>query len=137
MDIRLDLSALNRLDDVARNAPQAVEGALDRTAQVVLNAKVRQVRKTYARAIPKRKNGTPMWKRSGDWLEGQSIESKPGERTITTTGNAEKYESRLANLPTGAGGVNRTNKAAENAARIVEPQVARVFESELKNRLGL
>jgi len=138
MDIRIDVAATAaQLQAKAGRVKAAQEAMLDRCAQVTLNAKRRMVGRTYSRAIPRSKTGRARWKRGGDLLNGQTIESRPGERVITTTGNAVKYEGRLANLPTGADGVNRTNKAAEDAHRTVAPQLQAIAEQEIKNRLGL
>jgi len=138
LSVELDVArAVRSLNATADEIARAVEPALDRYAQVVLNAKARQVQRTYNRPIPKSKNGKPKWKRSGDFQRGQSIESATGKRTIKVTGNAEKYEARLANLKVSKDGVNRRNAAAEDAARIVEPQILPVFESELRAALRL
>lgn len=123
------------LNATAREIERGTEVALDRVAQVALNAKKRMVGRTYARPIPKGKNGKPKWTRSGAFQAGQTIESRPGQRTITVQGAAEKYEPRLANLPTGADGVNRTNAAAQDALDVIAPQVQSVFEQELRNAI--
>lgn len=128
------IAALNRMP---RQIEAAIEPALDRVAQIALNAKSRQIARTYARAIPRSRNGRPKWRRSGAWQGGQGIESARGVRRIATTGAATAYEGRLATLPRSRDGVNRRNPAAEDARRIIEPQVRAVFEQELRNALGL
>ena len=138
MNISISSNLSEQIANLVRaDIDRATETALDRASQVVLNAKRRQVDKTYGRPIPLRKNGTPQWKRSGDLQREQTIQSQTGQRTIGGVGNSEKYEGRLARLNTGADGVNRSNPAAAEAARIVEPQIVPVFEAELKNALGL
>lgn len=138
MNISLSSNLSAALMKLARaDVDRATETALDRAAQIVSNAKRRQVDKTYARAIPLRKNGKPQWQRSGDFQRDQTIQSRPGERIIGGVGKSEKYEGRLAKLNTGADGVNRSNPAAAEAARIVEPQLIPAFESVLRNELGL
>lgn len=132
----ISVKGIDGLERYGARLDAAVEKALDRTAEVVHQAKLQQVQKTYSREIPISRTGRARWKRSGDWLEGQTVERTPGERKVTTVGNATKYERRLANLPRGAGGINRTNKASEAAVKITAPQVDRVFDSELKNALG-
>ncbi len=125
------------ISKLVQGLPQAQEKGLDAAARVVLNEKSRQVGKTYARPIPLRKNGQPKWKRSGDFSKEQTVQSKPNERIIGGVGNSEKYEGRLAKLPDGADGVNRSNPATEEAVRIVEPQVEKVFEQAVRNALNL
>ncbi|HXI16503.1 MAG TPA: hypothetical protein VNM48_09030 [Chloroflexota bacterium] len=115
----------------------ASESALDRCAQIALNAKGRMVNRTYARAIPRGRSGRPKWRRSGAWQRGQAITSSRGRRTIEATGPAAAYEARLATLPTGRDGISRRNPATADAARIVEPQLRAVFEREIRNVLGL
>jgi hypothetical protein len=138
LDIRLDTRALERdLNRLTRELPQAIEAGLDASATRVLQAKSREVGKTYARPIPRGKNGKPKWKRSGAWREGQTVEKSVGTRTIRTQGKAEKYEPRLANLPTGADGANRTNKAADEAFEKVKPQLGEIFSREVENHLRL
>ena len=136
LSVELDVArAVRSLNATADEIARAVEPALDRYAQVVLNAKARQVQRTYNRPIPKSKNGKPKWKRSGDFQRGQTIESETGKRTIKVTGNAEKYEGRLSELPVSKDGVNRRNAAAPDAARIAEPLVKAAFEQELRNAI--
>ena len=68
VSVELDIArAVRGLNATADEITRAVEPALDRYAQVVLNAKARQVQRTYNRPIPQSKNGTPKWKRSGDF----------------------------------------------------------------------
>ena len=123
------------LQRTAERVEAAQEKALDRAAQVTLNAKARTVSRTYKRAIPRGKKGAPKWKRTGAWQAGQSIGSRPGERIIETTGAAAQYESRLATLPRSKDGVNRRNAAAEDAFAIVEPQLGPVFDAEIRAAL--
>lgn len=140
MDIRIDSnlqSVAAQYQSSAQAVARAIETGLDDGAQVVLNAKVRQVNKTYARAIPKRRNGKPKWKRSGAFLRGQGIKSSRGMREIGTQNDAMKYEGRLATLPVSKDGVNRRNAAAAEAHRIVLPQVGPVFEAAVRNALIL
>lgn len=136
LKISIDSHGLSQLAALEKRLAAAIEPALDAETGVVLRQKEKQIGKTYSRAIPKGKNGKPKWQRSGDWLQGQSVQSSKGERKITTTGNAAKYEERLANLNTGADGVNRSNAAAAEAARVTEPQRGKVFEQTLRNELG-
>lgn len=134
--IDFDAARLARdLNAKAARIEPAAEKALDRVAQIGLQAKARQVQKTYARAIPKRKNGKPKWTRSGAFQRGQSITRGRLKRTIETVGNAVKYEGRLAELPVSPDGVNRRNEAAQKAFDIVSVQIETVFNSELQNAL--
>lgn len=138
LEFSVDAEAIARdLNRLAREIEPAVEAGLDAVATRAKQAKDREVGKTYARKIPRRKSGQPKWRRGGDFREGQTIDKSPGERTIRTRGKAEKYEPRLANLPAGADGINRTNKAAENAAKVIEPQIEPIFEHEVRNHLRL
>jgi hypothetical protein len=141
LDIRIDMSSLNDLVSRYENrSPAAVEAGLDATANLALRAKKREIDKTYRRPIPRSATGKPKWTRkgtNGGWAGEQSIEKRQGERTITTTGEPAKYEGRLARLPTGADGVNRSNPAADRAAQITEPQALAVFEDAFRRELGL
>jgi len=143
--ISIDLTGLESITNLARDLPEAIEGGLDRGGEVLMQAQHRQMQITYSRIIPTSRTGRAKWERSGDLLNGQEINSEPGRRTIVITGPAAEpitgypggYAERLADLPTGPDGVNRTNKFSENAARITEPQVVVAVEQEIRNRLGL
>ena len=137
MNISINTAAIAQLNGMGRRMPEVREAVLDRAAQVTLHAKQRTVRRTYKRAIPRSKTGRALWERSSAMLNGQVIERRRGVRIIHTAGAAAKYEGRLANLPTGADGVNRTNPAAEDAHRIVEPQIQAIAENEIKESLNL
>jgi len=126
--------ALGRL---ASDIEPAVEAGLDAVATRAKQAKDRQVGRTYARPVRRLKSGNPAWRRSGDLRENQTVEKSRGSRSIITKGNAEKYEGRLSNLPTGVDGINRTNAAAADAATLIEPQVGLIFENEVRNHLRL
>lgn len=133
-DLNSFLQSLNALPD---KIEAGTEKGLDRAAKVTLDAKAGQVKITYARPIPRGKNGKPKWERKGNFQGDQTIVSSKGQRTIKAVGESEKYEARLANLPTGADGVNRTNKAAEKAFQQVEPQILPLIEQEIANELDL
>lgn len=135
MELKIDLSALNALQAAPQRIEAAKEIALNRCAEIALQAKAREIDKTYRRPIPRNKSGTPKWNRSGAWQGGQRVESRNGERTVYTTGPAEKYEPRLANLPRSRDGVDRQNAAAQNAAQKIESQMQPVFENEIENAL--
>ena len=138
MNIRIDIAAtVAQLHAQAARVRGAQEAGLDRCATVTLNAKRRTVARTYRRSIPRSKTGRARWNRGGDLLNGQTIESRTGERIIITVGPAAKYEGRLANLPTGADGINRSYDHAGDAHRIVEPQIGVAFEQEFRNHLGI
>lgn len=143
MEIKIDnlnavLSSLNR---AAADIPHAIEAGLEDAATLVNRAKIRQVNKTYQRAIPRGKNGKPRWKRSGAWLNGQSVgRPEPLVREIRDTGKAAEpiknypggYAEKLASLPVSKDGVNRSNAAAAEAGRITAPQVPQVFEAAVR-----
>jgi hypothetical protein len=135
MQITVDLNAINTLGRSGQRVDEAIEKALDRCAQIALQAKAREIDNTYKRPIPRGKGGKPKWQRSGAWQGGQRIERKRGERSIVTQGPAERYEGRLSALPRSRDGVNRRNAAAQNATAKIEPQLQAVFESELNNAL--
>jgi len=135
MNISIDMSGLESLGQLDERIKRAAETGLDAGIGVLQRQKAQQIQKTYSRKIPQSKTGRAKWIRSGDWIQGQSVESGDGTRRLFTTGNAAKYEERLADLPTGADGVNRTNKASENAARITEPQIKIAMEQALRNAL--
>jgi len=128
----LDLADFNGdMEYFVAHHERGLDKGLDRVAQIGLQAKLRQVRKTYARKIPLSNTGAALWKRTGAWLQGQRILNiSRVERHIVTEGNAEKYEGRLANLNTGADGINRTNAATEAAAVVIEPQCGSAFAAE-------
>lgn len=135
IDIK-DNGLAQALADAGLKVAPALEKALDVAAKRALDAKKREVAKTYARPIPRNKNGKPKWERSGDWQRDQVILRDPGQRTIGPLGNSEAYEERLATLPTGPDGVKRTNPAAEKAFDVTEKQVQAIFEQELLGALG-
>lgn len=125
---------LNGIDNLDTRTMQGVTNGLNRAAQITASQVTRQKTKTYTRDIPRSKSGKPKWDRSGDWLNETTVEEPNAfERKITTVGNSAKYERRLANLPTGPDGINRTNPAAAEAARIVEPQIEPVINQEILN----
>lgn len=137
LNIGVGGNGISVLEGLGNDFEKIADAALDRPAQILLNAKIRQIQITYSRTIPTSKTGRALWNRVGLWLESQRIIStRFGERTITTVGKAADYEERLADLPTGAGGVNRTNKASENAVRIAEGQAVAAFEQEIQNMLN-
>lgn len=130
LDIKVDL---REFEAAMKAAPEAlgrgVQDGGDRAAQITLNGYQTQKRKTYARP-------TMGWKRSGDWLEGSKIDKpSPWQWIIHTVGRAADYDARLANLPTGAGGINRTNRAADTAAGIVANQVLAAIKNAIDNAL--
>jgi hypothetical protein len=141
LSINIDTSQFTRImDGYANHLPEATEAGLDAVADLALRAKKREQQTTYRRPIPTGKNGKPKWKRkgtNGGWAGEQAIEKRAGERVVTTTGEPANYEGRLANLPTGADGVNRSNPASEKAAHTIEPQVGPVFEDAFRRRMGL
>jgi hypothetical protein len=134
---------VRQLNATANEIAPATETALDRFGQVVLNAKRRNVQRTYARPIPRGKNGKPKWKRSGDYLKGQEIISETGQRTIRTGGKAAEpitnypggYAQKLQTLPASKDGVARANPDVEDTARIVGEQAEKVFTQEFRNAI--
>jgi hypothetical protein len=137
IEIQFDSAAFTRdLNALPDRIRQGAENGLDRGGDVTLNQKVKQVEVTYRRSIPRSSTGRPRWRRRGNWLRGQEVR-RTGEleRTIVTTGPAEVYEGRLADLPTGPDGINRTNKASENAARIIEPQIKAIMEQAIREAI--
>lgn len=149
LDIKVDLSALNKIVAAYENGtPRAVEAGLDAAAKLVMDAKKREMQQTYRRPPRKLKNGKPAWTRkgtSGGWLGEQEIEKGEGTRTIKDTGEPAKpitnyeggYAERLASLPDGPDGINRSNPAGKNAAEKVEPQIQPVFEDAFRREIGL
>ena len=135
--INLSISGIEQLNGMASRVEAAIEPALDAAFGVLERQKARQIGNTYKRAIPRSKTGRPKWKRSGDFQRGQVVKRSRGERSLGPEGNAAKYEGRLADLPTGADGVNRSNPAAQRTVEITEPQLGPVFESAIKNALGI
>lgn len=137
LDIQVDSNGLlQALTDAGSNVGPAAERALDVVAKRALDAKAREIDKTYGRDIPRNGKGNPRWERSGDFQRDQVILRDPFQRTIAPLGNSEAYEERLATLPTGADGVNRSNPASERAFDRIEPQIEAIFEQELLNALG-
>lgn len=133
----VDTAAFRELDVTIKRLARASEKGLDRVANLASRQKQRQLAKTYARPIPKGKNGNPKWKRSGELARRQRVTATRGHRRLSPTGKAIKYEGRVAELPTGADNINRSNPAAEKTMEIIEPQIEPVFEQEIKNELGL
>ncbi len=136
MNISIDLRGFEKLGQLDDQIERAAETGLDAGIGVVERQKAKQIQKTYNRKIPQSKTGRPKWERSGDWMRGQRVEEEAGLRRLVTVGNAAKYEDRLANLPTGPDGINRTNKASEEAARITEPQIKIAVEQAIRNALN-
>jgi hypothetical protein len=132
LSVTLQTQLPQQLNRMAGELEAAQEKALDRVAEVALHAKQREVGRTYARPIPRRKNGRPQWTRSGDWQRGQTITRRRLVRLVGATNRSRVYEPRLATLRT-----ERRNPAAEEALRRIEPQVGPVFRQEIKNALGL
>jgi len=122
-----------------RSIPTRAQVAAERQAKRVgRKFRIAKKRIGIASANTSGRGGEPAWKRSGDWLEGQVIE-RPSRfmREVTTSGPATVYDARLANLPVGALGVNRSNPVAENAVRKTMPQLRALAEAEIRNALGL
>lgn len=135
LTISIDASALKiALDKLVDDARKGNESGLDKVAQLALAAKQTEIAKTYSRTVPRGKSGKAKWERSGNWKDGQFIESKNGERSIVS---AADYETRLADLPTGKDGVNRSNPAAKNARDSIEKRAIELMESEIKKALKL
>ena len=126
---------LRDLENLRPQIQAAIEPALDRAAQILLMAKQREKQATYARPIPLTKSGKPKWKRSGDFARGDVIQRSRGRRSIVMTGNAARYEERLATLPVSRDGVNRRNAAAPNARLKSEKQAIAAFEQIIYNAL--
>lgn len=139
-EIKVDLSAVQKLKGMASHLPRAVENGLEQGARVVLKEKQGEVKKTYDRPIPRRpKSGKPYWTRTGNFRRGQAIERPSNtERLVTTQGPASRYEGRLAHLPNSPiDGVNRSNPAAEEATRKIGPQLQRIVEQEIRDQFGI
>lgn len=122
---------------LVRDLPQAQEKGLNVSAALVLSEKALQVKKTYDRPIPTSSSRRELWKRTGDFRDDQSVQVRPFERLIGGQGNSEKYEGRLARLPNGRDGINRSNPAAETAVRVATPLIGPAFTAAVKAELGL
>lgn len=60
----------------------------------------------------------PAWKRTNALRDGQAIENRgEGKRAVVTTGPGAVYEGRVADLPTGPDGINRSNAASVKGQR--------------------
>lgn len=137
MDIDVKMPDLDFFDEQARKVPGIVEKALDAGAERAIQFKAQEIGTTYREPIRKLKNGKDAWRRTGDWASQQTIERSPGVRVIGTRGSAEKYEGRLANLPTDPDGKNRTNDAAGKVLEKHGDQLDAVIQQEIANGLDL
>lgn len=145
LKVETDLSFADKLTGAGEKLAAAIETGLDRGADITVRAMDKQIGKTYARSIPRRKSGKPKWQRSGDLAKSLDIKKSKGERSIVSTGPAAApiknypggYAEKLRSLPVSSDGVNRRNDYPANAAKIIEPQVQRAVEQEIKNALGM
>lgn len=139
MNISVDLSALSQLDRFAADFDNAVEGALDAVAEDGLRHKEGELQRgTYDRPERRLKSGRRAWVRTQQLLRSQRIRRGPGVRFIEAIGAAARYEGRVADLPTGPDGINRSNAAAaKTAAWLEDGNAQRIAEDEIKRRLGL
>ena len=136
VDIKIDTFAIeSELQSLVVNVGKASEKGLDTLAKQALKWKNREIAKTYKRPIPNGKDGNPKWERSGAMRDGQTIESSPGQRVITTVGDASGYEARLANLPTGKDGINRSNPAAQIASDRIH-NITQSDRTEVENEIA-
>lgn len=162
-NVTIDISQLDKvLSHYANELEPALEEGLDAAAKLVLDAKHRQIRKTYSRqpewvkSVPVQRrvkgkyvtrNVRAKWKRksvAGGWAGSQEISKSRLQRIIKDVGNPAKpikgypggYAEKLATLPTSPDGVDRANPAAAIAAKQTEPQLAPVCEAAIRNKLG-
>lgn len=132
----LDPASVARLNATPEQLQKGLEAGMKRAGEITLQAKLTKVNRTYRRAIPTTKKGKPKWKRSGDFLRNQRLKRVSAEEFhVLTEGSAEKYEGRMADLPDGIDGINRTNAAAADAYETVKPQIAPVVLQEIKNAI--
>jgi len=139
MNISFDASSILRLaeelESTQEDLDNAVEDGLDALADRAAELKAEYIEETYSRPIPVDEDGNPKWERTGAWRDGQVVEVAPFERIVRTEGDAEAYEERLAELPTGADGINRTNNAGERAAEKLDSEAEDIFGEALEDSL--
>lgn len=136
--LSLDLAKFDLdLDADLRALSDGLEQGLDKAGARTVQVKQRlQNQRTYSRPERIGPNGQKEWERTGAWLNGQEVQrTGQFERTVTTVGDAAAYESRLANLPTGPDGINRTNNASRDTTVIVEPQLGPLVDDGVREEL--
>lgn len=129
--IRLDASFLSDLSAFPQQIEEACEEGLDVVADEGEAHKLELIEETYARPIPRGKNGAEKWTRSGDWRAEQDVESGDNERRIVTRGNSDAYEPSLAFLKT-----ERRNAAAEKTHQWLKENGQEIFERKVREKLG-
>jgi hypothetical protein len=133
MDIKIDTTALATMAEfngLASRVPNATRAGLDAVAEETKAEKEAQQNPTYDRPIPRGKNGQPKWERTGQWRDNQVVQNRGADaREILTRGPAAEYEPRLARLPTGSDGVDRSNPASDNAEAVMEPKAPAIFDA--------
>ena len=137
----LDLDFIDDIQDAANRVDGATEAGLDAAADVLFDAKVDNVERTYQRPIPRGQNGRPRWKRTGKWKAGQRIRKVSRfKRAITTIGAAAKaitnhaggYEERVGKLSS-----ERRNEAAEDARNQAGSEAEKAFVEAFNKKLNL
>lgn len=125
---KANLTGLENLVSIGVDVGAAVQHGLDVLAEAAEQKKLEFIEETYLRPIPGGVNGSLKWARSGDWKNEQTIEAFGSERLLGSRGHSEEYEGYLADLPTGADGINRTNAAAQKTQDWLEENGQDIFE---------
>ncbi len=136
LSMDVDAAALtSQANDIERDIERAAERALDAAATKAEEGVQARKQETYDRGPAILPSG-PAWVQTGAWKESTEIESRPGERVISSPGQDWKSE-RLADLPTSKiDGKNRSNPAFQTTADEDEDAIVDAFEREFLSSLG-
>jgi len=111
---------------------EARKAGLMRVATHLQNIAVRQVGRIYARPIARRKNGAPMWERTGDLAKAVAAASIWDKEAVELRADLE-YANRRHELGVSwqpkkpALGIVRRNPFFAETKEITAPQVADLF----------
>lgn len=137
LEIKIDLSAIHRLAELGAEVQQASDLGVEAAAQAVLEIKQAKIERTYHTEIPESATGRLLWERSGELRDGQAVQVLgEGQREVGPTNGAALYEGGLAELNTGADGINRSNPAAQETRDEGEPAAAAAFRAEIEKALA-
>lgn len=139
--VDVDVKLRAELEAIALRVPLAVDAGLKGVGEAARAVATAKVGKIYLRPIPRRKNGTPMWARSGD-LFAQIKQPLKVTKTSVTIGVDAKYRHREAlgvewNPKRPGLGVIRKNPFIREALAEIESNPNEIFAKEFEKALGI
>ncbi len=135
MDVAIK-ALTSQANDIERDIETASERALDAAAEEASRRYDAHKQQTYDRGPAILPSGKPAWEQTGAWKESTEIESRLGERVVSSPGQEWK-EEHLYDLPNSPiDGKNRSNKAQENTIEEDEDAIVDAFEREFLSSLG-